>query len=211
MKETPKIDPREIAIHESGHALASVQFGFGLGVVSIRPGRKHLGITMADGPRRIILGGHPLDGLDPTQRRLADQALVVTLIGDEATDLLRPRMGRQPDPAGYIGDARAFLDAVARPGGSVAPLAPAMAARLAAAEADPEGADDYERAVDLAYRVVGETWQPYVLWARAEARVLARDHASAIHALAAALVREEVIDGPSAIAILELHERSTSA
>jgi hypothetical protein len=196
--------------HAGGHALASWAFGFGVGAVSIRPGRAHLGVMLGDGSaRNIILGGHPLDGLDPGERQLADRALVQILAGDEAADLFMPRTGRQPDPPGYIGDIRATLDAVAPPGGSSTPLEPAMAARLEAAEADENPLDDYTRAQDLAYRVVGPTWALYVAWARGEARILARDHAAAIHALAAALRASEVLDGADAVAILQAHERST--
>jgi len=37
------------AYHEAGHAMACCLFGFGLGAVSIRRGRKHLGVTIRDG------------------------------------------------------------------------------------------------------------------------------------------------------------------
>jgi hypothetical protein len=196
-------DLRSIAIHEAAHAWAFHHFGLGVGAVSIRPGRSHLGVTLLrDGPGRIMLGGHPLDGLDPAERRRADQVLVAFLIGEEATDLLMPRLGRQPDAPGYIGDPRAFLDAIAPAGGSVTPLPPATAAYLVAAEAREDAPTDYEVAVELAHRLVGPAWQPYVLWARAEARLRALASAPPIHALAGELLRQEVIDGPRAVAIL---------
>jgi len=86
------------ALHEAGHAYCRHIFGLGVGVVSVRPSDAHQGIVVGDGsgPQRIILGGHPLDGLDPAQRQLADRVLVMLLAGRETADLFAPRLGRQP-------------------------------------------------------------------------------------------------------------------
>jgi hypothetical protein len=197
-------DRMRISLHEAAHAWAGWRFGRPPAVVSIRPGAAHLGVAIFDrsadhGLSRLI-GPHPLDGLDPEARRFADRRLVVTLIGEEAADLLGPlQTGRLPDRVPLAG-------AVAS---NPLELSPERAQRLAEAEADDDPWYDDEAAFEMAFRLVGELANVYLVWCRAEARRLARDHARAIHALAAALRASEVLDGADAVAILEAHERST--
>ncbi len=87
-------DRQRAAYHESSHALARWLYGWPIAVVSIRPGAGHLGIVMGQGPianlGALIDGRHPLDGLDPAARRLADQAMVICTIGDVAASLFFP-------------------------------------------------------------------------------------------------------------------------
>jgi hypothetical protein len=202
------------AVHEAAHAWAGWTWGRMPAVLSIRPGAAHSGVTLSDRSAdqhlsKLIDGHHPLDGLDPAARRFADQRLVAVLIGEEAAELFMPRMGRQADPPGYIGDVRATLEAQSPPGGPVVPLSPERRERLAATEADADPWHDEEIAFEMAFRLVGMTANVYLVWVRAEARRLASDHAQAIYALAAALRASpnQVLDGSDAIAILEAQEQ----
>jgi hypothetical protein len=198
-----------LSIHEAAHAWAGWRFGRPPAVVSIRLGAAHMGITISDRAAdhhlsTLIDGRHPLDGLDPNARLFADRQMVYVLIGDQAADLLGPpRSGRLPDPL------------EARPAwrwneAGTERLSPERRERLAVAEARPDGMIDDEIAFEMAFRLVGELANVYLIWPRAEARRLARDHARPIHALAAALRASEVLDGADAIAIFEAQERSTS-
>jgi len=190
-------DRMHISLHEAAHAWAGWRFGRPPAVVSIRPGSAHLGIAIFDRSAdhdlsKLIDGRHPLDGLDPEARRFADRRLVIALIGEEAVDLLVPQTGRLPDRV--------------PPTRVATPLSPERHARLAETEADDDPWHDDEAAFEMAFRLVGELANAYLVWPRAEARRLARDHARAIHALAAALRASEVLDGADAVAILEAHE-----
>jgi hypothetical protein len=199
------IDRWRSAIHESAHAFALWRFGWPVELVSIRPGASHTGITMAaTGTDRDLLDmigqHHPLDGLDPEARRLADRMLVMVLIGDAAVEVLAPQTGRQPDPVGYLESA-----AYPRP----AELTPEIRDRLAAAEADTaDRPDDADKAFEQAFRLVGLAAHPYLAWLAFETRLLVREHAAAIYALADVLVARELIDGRTAVAIFRAHERS---
>jgi hypothetical protein len=189
-------DRRRTAIHEAGHALARWRFGWPIECVSIRPGVAHAGLVMGLAPvanlSKKIGGRHPLDGLDPALRRLADQGMVISAIGEVAADLLVPRMGRLAEPPVHkLPPAR---------------LSPSVQAKLVAAEAMTAPPTDADVAFEMAFGLVGMAAQPYLAWIRAEANRIAATDAAFIQELAQQLLAREVIDGASAVAILEAAE-----
>jgi hypothetical protein len=201
------------SIHESAHAWAGLRFGYPPTVVSIRPGASHGGVTLFERSAdqhlsKLIDGRHPLDGLDPAARRFADQRMVSVVIGDEAAALLGPPVtGRIPDRPETL-PRRKSAEVVPADGAGLPrrPLSPERRDLLDASDAT-DSLDDVELAWEMAYKLVGELANPYLVWIRAEARRLARDNARPIHALAAALRASEVLDGADAVAILEAQEK----
>jgi hypothetical protein len=171
-------DLRRIAAHEPAHGVAEVLF-FGDGsvdVLSIRPGRGHLGVC--------ILRDLPADTRDARER-----AIISLLVGDIAGRHVWP-----PEQIGYIEESPDEAAAIA----AMASLEPVTRERLFEAEEDAETVTDETAARRRAQTL--NDFDPYVgeahlIYLRACAAHLVERHHNAIRAISEVLLAESVLDG----------------
>jgi ATP-dependent Zn protease len=93
------------ALHESAHFVAGLLLrGEVAAVLSIRPGKSHLGLTLASKRSTFDFGGRRDDPLrvDPEFRRSIEAAIVMLLAGKAAEVLASQSVGRleEPEPTG---------------------------------------------------------------------------------------------------------------
>ena len=168
-----------VAVHEAAHAAASVHLLGSVGVVSIRPGRGHLGVT--------LLGERTAD-----DRETREREIVVGLVGDIAEQVFGllddgwTDDATEPDPL----EAVATLDRLsplARDG-----LLHAEAAAPDDARADGPRATWIARSLNDLDAHVAEAHLAYL---RLVAEAFVRRHVHAIRAVAQALLTHTVLDG----------------
>ena len=180
------------ALHEAAHAVVALAVGADVDLVSIRPGKRHAGVTFP-----IIPDWHgdadaaaatPGPFVDPELRRVLEMRAVVALAGDLG------EMLAAPPPTGY-GTTRDERTAVAL-SRSLDRHSPRHVELLHRTEAETEVADDFQLASDAARGLgVGDEVTAHVAWLRTVAQQLVRNLQPEIVAVAEELSRRKVLTG----------------
>jgi hypothetical protein len=196
------------AHHEAGHAVASVLYRHPLALVSIRPGETYHGIAAYE-PAPPVEGFEP-DYPVPMQRHETrariERDIVITLAGPIAGSWV------EPFESGYVDDRD--QQAAARAADALSALTPRHRELLEALETDPIGRDpDEVRATELAEAWTGdrEEGSRYLMWLWSVAQRLVREYWHVVRALAAELLRSDVLSGDDVASIVRSARRDSAA
>ena len=189
---------RRTALHEAGHAVASIVLGIPVEYTSIRPGRAFSGINIAvltppadfdlfDPDRPAVL--HP-----PGLRADVERRIIRLMAGE----LAARRLDRSPPASMYTDDA---AQRIARR--ALASLGPRIAELVTANEQRDEPSSDDQNAMDMARAFVGrEGAFAYLRWLTSEAELFVARYAAAILRVADALERHAVLRGDAIAALV---------
>ena len=193
-KRAARFDRWRTCVHESAHAVACVVLDIGLEFVSIRPGLHFRGVTSHDAgplPGEVRRGG-VMD--QPIELRTAvERHMVMSLAGPLASRMVDP--ASVPGYSGVTDDEKAVRAATAFLARHI-PLARALA-RMESGDPMPT---DEDNALGLSEELAGEPDEAsaHYMLVRSAARRFVVEHWRSIEALARALNKRLVIDGPDA-------------
>ena len=206
MREDEQLQRLRAAYHESGHATMAYFLGRPITLVSIRPTEHYSGvtrhgvITIPEADRAKL--GLPVILLPTRFRRSIETSICIFLAGDVAEELAEPVVtaGYVPEPEReHESDAERTLRAVEE-------LTARERERLDELEGrtEPMGSDE-KNAWHDAWAVDGEAPGRYLEWLRAVTRSIASQprFVGAVEALAAELLRREVVGGRRARQIIK--------
>lgn len=188
---------RHVALHEAGHAVASIVLGVPLEYASIRPGRTFAGVN-------VHAPGVPVDTSTLTQypsllqplalRDHVERSIVVSLVGELAAMYFADESSR----SAFTSDE---AENMARE--ALVALGPRLAELVVEHEERQEPTDgDEANAWHLAQALVGDGVAYYVELLRIEARTLVVRYRDAILRVAAELERRAVLQGAQVAAIV---------
>jgi hypothetical protein len=196
---------RRIAVHEAGHAVASIVLGVPIEYVSIRTGLSFRGVALRVGARL-----EAADDFDPFRAVAAQPPELRAdverrIIGDLAGPIAEMFLADEPAARSYGGDE---AETIARD--ALATLGPRLAELVAHWEMREERRDgDEADAAGLAYAFAGpEAGGHYLEWLRAEARALVLRYRFAVLSVADALERAAVLSGEQVAALVYPPEES---
>jgi hypothetical protein len=197
---------RATALHEAGHAVATVLlFGVAPRVLTIRRAADYLGACIPPA-LSFDLSGHdpdrPLCLADPVIRGEVERVIVMFLAGSAAERLQWDLTSGWIEDAGSGADERQAAAMVAE----LETWAPHDRELLAFAEAAPavarEISPDDSEAAGWSIRLAGESGGLYLIYLEAVARQFVTRHSAPILALADALLERSALNGEHAVSIV---------
>jgi hypothetical protein len=197
---------RTTAIHEAGHAVASIVFGREVDYVSIRRGKGFNGIACSVPRPRDVAGYDPVSVLrQPSALRADVERDIVVLLAGELAALA---FGSEPAPARYDEDEfeRVATDALAA-------LGPRVAELVIKNEASDEVEYDRDGAIDLAMLMTEDVLaaSAYFAWLEAEARAFVAAYRATILRVADALEEHAVRTGEHVARLVYPHRAPKGA